>query len=292
MTAETPVEGATTETTPSGLSVYYQPNPRLYRVGSGDYWVEVPSVTTVLGVLDKPALPYWGMKVGVEGVLKLLDDGHVIPGSDGLWVNDFDEPIGVDRAVELLVKHKLTVNHQRDKAGARGTSIHNAFENWARFGFAHFPQERDVAPEEVGYLRGLRATLESIGFVPESVEVMVGSIKFGFAGRYDLRATNPEDKEIAVNSRRKVLLPAGKYLCDLKTSSGVYPSHLLQLEAYEGASVECGYDPTDYRLVIQIGAEGKFDLKLSKATYQDFLDVLACYRAMARVKESMKIGSP
>src|SRR5690242_3907680 len=95
----------TVEVTPSGIPIYFASKPkRLYRIGpkaawmqehlgfllasaqelrsveaalgamhvvsiSETGWKEVPSVTTVLGVLDKPALPWWGMKCGVEGVL-------------------------------------------------------------------------------------------------------------------------------------------------------------------------------------------------------------------------------
>jgi hypothetical protein len=40
-------------------------------------WREVPSVTTVLGILDKPGLPWWGMKIGVEGVLELVRRGRL-----------------------------------------------------------------------------------------------------------------------------------------------------------------------------------------------------------------------
>lgn len=65
----------TTELTPSGLEVYFQSKPkRMYRVNG----VEVPSVTTVLGVLDKPALPFWGNKVGVDGVLELIRRGKLV----------------------------------------------------------------------------------------------------------------------------------------------------------------------------------------------------------------------
>jgi hypothetical protein len=44
-------------------------------------WVDVPSVTTALGILEKPALPWWGMKVGVEGVLELRRKRELWPAS-------------------------------------------------------------------------------------------------------------------------------------------------------------------------------------------------------------------
>lgn len=40
-------------------------------------WLEVPSVTSVLGVLEKPQLVWWGQGVGVDGVLELVRRGRL-----------------------------------------------------------------------------------------------------------------------------------------------------------------------------------------------------------------------
>ncbi len=74
--------------TPSGLKIYYQAAPkRLYRIrkpvglseGMWEYgeWTEVPSVSTVLEVLEKGGLSWWGQGVGVAGVQKLLEIGEL-----------------------------------------------------------------------------------------------------------------------------------------------------------------------------------------------------------------------
>jgi len=79
--------------TPSGIEVDFTWTPkRQYRVRQhpdqvgNDFlptdWRVVPSVTDVLGCLDKPGLPYWGNKVGVDGVLELVRRGLL------KWVND------------------------------------------------------------------------------------------------------------------------------------------------------------------------------------------------------------
>ena len=61
-------------TVPAGYTISYFVEPkRKYEIDG----VEVPSVTTVLGCLDKPALPYWGNKIGVEGVLELVRRGEL-----------------------------------------------------------------------------------------------------------------------------------------------------------------------------------------------------------------------
>lgn len=96
------------EVTPSGIPVYYQSKPkRLYRIRSADYggdisnldwllesaqrepgedcgwslegWREVPSVTTVLGVLDKSGpLIWWAQGIAAEGVIELVRRGCLV----------------------------------------------------------------------------------------------------------------------------------------------------------------------------------------------------------------------
>lgn len=84
--AATQADTSTSVVTPAGIVVLYEWEPkRLYKLSSplmgagGDtHWIEVPSVTTVLGVLDKPGLPYWGNKIGVDGVMDLVRLGLLV----------------------------------------------------------------------------------------------------------------------------------------------------------------------------------------------------------------------
>lgn len=296
-----------TETTPAGIEVLYQWAPkRLYRVrpnpiGSDDpeaEWREVPSVTTVLECLDKPALPWWGMKVGVDGLLELLRKRDVMYWDEGAWLAAVRDKFGIFRGwtdanvesvVPLLSHHKLTTNHVKDKAGSRGTAIHDALEVWAKTDALPIPSM--FSPEEQGYVRGLLAFLKHVPSAePVASEVMVGSLEHGFAGRYDLRFRTTESHNVVVH-RTPVRgpqwreLPAGLYLADLKTSKGVYPSHSRQLEAYELASVECGYEPTDGRGVLHVGADGAYEFVRSTARADDFLPVLEVWRSDQRMKE-------
>ena len=56
----------------NGFTVTFDPAKHAYQIDGKP----VPSVTQILGVLDKPGLPWWGMKVGVAGVCALIDNGH------------------------------------------------------------------------------------------------------------------------------------------------------------------------------------------------------------------------
>lgn len=307
-----------TALTPSGIEVLYQAAPkRLYRVrrqwvptttkdvSAAGEWVEVPSVTTVLGVLDKAALPWWGMKMGVEGVLELAKRGLIremkveaplgtehaalmIPGQG--MVGSTMLPADVDNVVDLLNQFKLTVNHKRDKAGDRGQSVHDAFEAWAKDDI--WPQPEVFPATERGYVEGLVRFLEDAAIEPGGTEIMVGSLEHGFAGRYDLRAimadSNLCTKLYPKRADKYELVPGGSCLLDLKTSAGVYDTHEFQLEAYEAASVECGYTPTDFRAVIRVSADGRYEFVQSKSTFEDFLGVKAAYDARESRKRRKK----
>lgn len=322
---EPPKATHVTSQTPAGIEVLYQWEPkRLYKVrwaescitepwfsnyeGAFD-WREVPSVTTVLEVLDKPALPWWGMGVGAEGTLKLVqlgllrwatvNDTRVLVYQDG----DIWRVAGKDEAIALLNKQKLTVNHVKDEAGDRGNAVHDALEVWAKDG--RLPEVSIYPEEQQLYVLGLRNFLEAVQPEPIASEVMVGSLKHGFAGRYDIRWRIPRDCEVVYHVTPKkgphvATLKAGKLLSDLKTSKDFYETtHPRQLEAYEEASIECGYEPTDARGVLVVGGfiknpdTGKWEQRppyykfvRSRATFEDFRVVLDVWRSNKRIKEA------
>lgn len=265
-------------TTPNGTVVEYSPAPRrFYRVNG----VEVPSVTTVLGCLDKPSLPWWGMKVGVGGVLELYKNGSLTASKEHIEITDEQPQEATEEdVVRLLTEHKLTVNHVRDRAGDRGTSVHDAFEQWCLSGT--MPDPVFYPESEKGYVTGLVAFLNDLDDVGEiKAEVMVGSVLYRYAGRFDLRCylTNTElvTRTFPKKDDARKVIPSGRYLLDLKTSSGVYQTHALQLEAYELASRECGYEWTDYRAVIRVTSDGKYEFRVTKANFLDFLSVRETY---------------
>lgn len=298
-------DGVTSVTTPSGIVVEYESQPkRLYRVNGA----EVPSVTTALDCLSKPALTWWGMKIGVAGVQTLISKRLIHHGVMGptsgsqpcLIENDYGSDghiytvVSDDRIIELLTQYKLTVNHVRDAAGERGVTVHDALEKWAMGGVINLD---DYEGEEQGYVRGLLAFLEDSEIEPLACEVMVGSDEYGYAGRFDLRCASTNlmptravvTKLFPVKAPKMDALPVGEGILDLKTSKGVYGSHFLQLEAYEHASKECGYAPTDWRAVLRVTPDGKYEFRQVKdVNINDFLSVLQTYKAVARAEKAVK----
>lgn len=224
------------------------------------------SVTTILGQSvpkDFGVAAWYGQTVGVSGVLRLLARGIPVKGQD---------PADV---VKLLTKHKLTTNHSRDKSAERGTAVHKALEDYATEGT--IPNAADFPETDRGYIRGLAAFI--VQHEPEFLasEVQVLSVEHSYAGTFDLLCRINWD-----GSRPLCLL-------DLKTSKWVYPtSHFPQLEAYEGARVEQGEEPTDMRGVLWIREDGHMEIVPSTATFEDFLALRQSAEVIRRLEASYK----
>jgi hypothetical protein len=278
--------------TPSGIEVYYQSGPkRLYRIRNTQecgctatpfLWQEVPSVSTVLGVLDKPALVWWGQRIGVSGAINVL---HEAPEAWSKRAIELDHDSFVAAIVDELKERKLTVNHQRDKAADRGTNVHSALESWAETGIT--PDPRFFPENERGYVQGLVNFINDAHPHPLQSEVMVASLD-GFAGRFDLLAnldfagkvvtkTYPKKEDIRSDI-------SGAWLLDLKTSKDVYPSYHLQLAAYMRGLGECGYGLPEHAGVVRVTDDGRYELVECRAIYEDFKRVLDAYNSIERIK--------
>lgn len=289
-------KGVASVVTPAGLAIYYQAAPkRLYRVRERwvggpledlkeefSDWVEVPSVSTILGCLEKGGLSWWGMCVGVGGVAALVQKTdadyaqaihHALIEGDVPWL------------VDRLKAEKLTVNHVKSQAADRGTNVHSALELYADTGTMPNPE---FFPEtERGYVEGLVAFLNDAHPNVHHSELMVGSVD-GFAGRFDLVANLDFAGKVVTKTypKRQPIRSevGGTWLLDLKTSKDVYPSYHLQTAAYRSAMSECGYGEVDYAGVLRVTADGRYELVEARAEYEDFLSVLSTYKAIERIK--------
>lgn len=229
----------------------------------------VPSVTTILNVVDKPALVWWGMKVGVEGVCQLRNHGEELP-----W----DDPEGV---VDLLKRHRLTTYYVKRRAADRGTSLHNALEAYLKHGTV--PNVANFPVADRGYVQALASALLRLDLRAIESEQVVASLEHGYAGRFDhlLLADDPE---------------LGLTRIDLKTGKNVYPdTQFPQLEAYEHAAVEMGKQASENRAVLLLREDGQWgppdkpeSLARSCATFKDFLGIKAAFDAVQRIKAAVK----
>lgn len=303
--APAPAEPFTYHELPNGLEVRFEKGPHKYALKTSSSvethepeWLEVVGVTDVLKVLDKPGLPWWGMTLGVEGVLTLFNTGAIfpvnLPGRDrpliacpALDGSGANVIAGVEELVAWMEKFKLTTNQVKKRAGDRGQAAHDAFELWLTEGLV--PEPSIYPAEERGYIEGLLKFMEAVPLKPVASELVVASAELECAGRFDCRAILEEDVYVVqriVDKSRNLkwgTLEAGESIYDLKTSKYVYESHGKQLEAYELLSIDSGWKPTDGRYVIHVTADGLYEVVPSLAGPEDFLSTLEEYRSSRRI---------
>lgn len=228
------------------------------------YWIDgipTPSVSKILeDTTPKPALPWWGMRVGLAAVVQLLQESEIsyaelmtehyaeilsgIPAPERTMMRKGKAKTRLEAAV---IENKLTTNHVKEDAGERGTLIHNAVE---RIGtHDEIPSMDDYPPELRGYIRAIaRWWMEQ---EPElhRQEVIVGSRIHGFAGRFDLDASYDQ---------------YGRALTDFKTSKAIYSSHHEQLRLYEIGDNELGGPDFDDLVVVRLGVDGSYEMESSR----------------------------
>lgn len=219
------------------------------------------SVTTILGKSVPKDLSWWGMTIGAEAVKELLTRGYPLMEMDDAQILD------------LIKSEKLTVRDTMNRRGAEGTAFHESLEAYINDGT--LPKASDFPPHEQPRVKGLAKFI--LTYDPEFLasEVQVVSVEHGYAGTYDFEA-NVKGRTF-INGRGVLCFKPDAKACtftlgDLKTSKWVYPtSHFPQLEAYEGARVECGRDPTEVRAVLHVTATGGMAFVPSTFTFDDFL---------------------
>jgi hypothetical protein len=167
-----------------------------------------PSVTSIIGVLDKPAIVTWAKNEVAKTAVDRWEE-----------VGAYIQKEGPDTAKKWLTS---LPDFQRDTAAKLGSGVHLLADMVSR-GQESDPKTFQVAPEEEPYLEGFRGFLrwlESHGGKIVSSEKMIWSTD-GYAGTYDLII------------RFSCECHFGLWLTDIKTRKGAtYPEDALQLIAY------------------------------------------------------------
>jgi hypothetical protein len=217
----------------------------------------VPGVTTILGVLDKPAIPKWAATQVAE---------YVADNPDGV---DTLRQMGRGPMVQAL---KGLPWAKRDTAAVRGTDVHDFAERIVK-------GETVEVPEHLaGYVEGAVAFMDDYGITPVLVEAVVGSREHRYAGKLDL---------IADSTRH----PRAIY--DYKTTaSGIYGSTAWQNAAYAFAEFhgEGGVETpmADLHIEASFGVHLRPDgysvhpLKYGPDVFDEFVAIRAAYDANKR----------
>ena len=175
-----------------GLKFY----PASHRYKLDGEWV--PGVTTLLGkAIPKPALPKWSAKSVAEYVAQNRE--HI-------------EQLYAMGETPMVAALKEVPWAERDRAGVRGTDVHDLVERYVKGEEIHVPDHL------VGHVEACAAFIDDWAIEPVLVEAVVGSREHQYAGKLDL---------IADSNR------APRAIYDWKTAkSGIYFETAFQVTAY------------------------------------------------------------
>ena len=189
---------------------------RHYQAPDGEL---VPSITNVLGVLNKPALPRWAAKMVAEQAVAMRDS-----------LPKLDEA----EAIDML---KGAPWRSSGRAADRGTTIHAYLETRLQ-GL----EPKEISGEAARFRKAADAFLDE--WTPEPLHIEMTVFGDGYAGTGDLWA---------------VLNNGAVAVLDYKTSKAIYPEAALQLAALAHATTTPDGDPApkvDEAWVVRIGEDG------------------------------------
>lgn len=151
---------------------------------------------------------------------------------------------------------------------ARGTAVHKAAET----------QDFEIAkyhPADQGYVTAVARFFQEEQPIIHEQELVVGSKELGYAGTLDAHGE----------------LGNHMVLLDWKTANKAgtkpYAEYHLQLSAYELASVEMGYEPTDRQLIVMLYPDGEYAKFTARATPDHWRAAMAWYGQLAAVQEAI-----
>ena len=224
---------------------------------------KAPGVTTVIDVLDKPALRNWYAE---QAAKRAVDE----------W----------DRLQTMTVSERLEFIRYgaRDKvtaAALRGTEIHTLGEKVAHGG------DVEVPPAHVGPVTAYARFLDKWGIEVIASETPLANITYGYGGTADLWCKiGARDDAVA--------------LVDVKTGKGVYSETGLQLAAYRFSEliqpekgVEIATPTVDLVYVAHVLTDDvrMLPVRADAGVFRSFLYALEVYKARQRWEDWPLVGS-
>lgn len=239
--------------------------------------VKVPGVTTIIGVLDKPALTGWAAGEAAEVVGNATrKDGHLlVVDVEEMWddLRSKDDRMPPEPTRTKLVEGlKWRHRKSRDELANRGTEVHRIAEQLTR------GREVDVPEALTGHVDAYIDWWTTWAPIDPMVELSVGSRRYGgWGGTLDMICTLPG---------------LGRALVDIKTNrSGPFGEVALQLAGYRYAEVYLDDDgveqpmpEVDWCGVLWLRADG-WDLFPYVADREVFRHFLYCRGVYGFVKE-------
>jgi len=222
--------------------------------------IYLPSVTTIINILDKPALLFWHVKQTVAYIGQHLPELRA-------------EDLTKEKALEILGKAKEYAKELAQEQADIGKKIHDLIH-------LHLLGEKiDLSVEDEKVQAGFLAFLSWLNeheFEPLAMEKIIYHPEYMYAGKLDVAGIL--DGELAI--------------MDWKSSNGIYLEHYLQLSAYVKAYQAMENKPVKKAFIIHLGKEdGSFmayEMKDIETPFSLFLSCLNIYNGKKQIQKNIK----
>lgn len=194
----------------------------------------VPSVTTILANLNKPALPNWAAKKVAEFAVENIPSWENLPPDD---------------AIDLLKRAPYRDMRNR---GDIGTAVHGAVDLW----IAHHIDTDVIEEVQIDDVDLLPYVAGAVSYLNEHVHRVLHSEATVFNREYEYAGT--VDAIVKLRSGPVCVV-------DWKTSNRIYPEHALQLVAYANTDFigttdgeEVQFPPITHAHVVHLPGDGTY----------------------------------
>lgn len=227
-------------------------------------------VTTILGVIAKPALIQWSANMAVEFIEKHQVIGHY----------NIDTKVGsieFDMAfTDLLKEARVAHRKKKEDAGAKGTDVHEIVEllitgqiEGNKGVFTEYMKHEN--PQVQHFIDW--AVKNKVKFI--ATEEHLYSKKWWVGGICDFLCEIEDEL----------------WLGDIKTSSGIYPEHFFQTSAYQKMYQEMGlHQNFKGNVIVCLKKDGTFEEKRSISNEDNllaFTSALNLYRVQEKIKSNI-----
>ena len=224
----------------------------------------------------------WAARTNGIGVAQLVN--MILEAGEG--VESFEWLRTAESIWTTLTEQGLTYADVRDARAEEGTNVHK-HALYALATGKPVPDYHELTDAEQGYGSGVAAFWLEHFPEPLDAETVVMDLGLGVAGRLDLRA------RLRARCGRpacpcQALRRNGIALIDAKTSGYIPNKHHVQIAGYEHCARVSGLGISDAEWILQVDAEGGWELIPVRASARDFELAVDVYRRSARIAKEAK----
>jgi len=215
----------------------------------------VYGVTSIVGILNKPALIYWAVNKTIEKLNTTLKPGLVI--------DEVNKPV-------LLKEAKYAHREHLSGAGDVGSAIHLWLEKYLKSLIAK------QVPPELPVNKNIREGIETVlDWIKKYKMEFISSERKIFSKKYIYAGTL--DAYALIDGKRTII--------DFKTSSDIYPEFFIQTAAYAQAIEEEDNVKIDECWILKVPKDGsEFMVSKDKNREMNFRSFLGCLENYKRIR--------